>query len=299
MKLTDKTIRTILIGLAILIFVGFIIMKYRSTYAYPIPAAVTKVDEDTAFESGMLTCQNEYNIALNNGTAEATAKAALDTCVKSKVDTFIAAKCPQASTTYVAPDGDVNYTTYKNNLVVIQNAYVPVVGEAGSDEVLLAQIRAARRADITGATRQYLATSCPSTATTQGFYVPSGATTIDTTVETIYQNWAAYTAGTAIPQGKQYYFDASKINKANIQAWAVNAGTGFDENTGIPSGPLLATGSKYNKPDPAVDTTPPNWALARDFGPGTVVISGTNMAVTWSKADGTTITVTVPVTYVA
>jgi hypothetical protein len=262
-------------------------------------------------------CQTAYSQAIVSGTAEAAAQATLKTCVSSKVSTYIQAKCPY--TNGVEP-GATNggpattattaaWTAYQANIRIIRDAYAAQITAASatpSDATYpLTLVQAARKADLTGATRQYLATACPST-TGPGFYTPAGydstittdATTGDSTVtpktvtypdpvSTKYKSWTgAANAG--------YGFDAARVTKANIIAWGLGAGL-IADNATAPSGPLPpATGTKYTA---ASSAGIPNWVVARDFGPGTI---GTVVPVSYAAADATTVStaeITLPYTY--
>jgi hypothetical protein len=122
--------------------------------------------DDTTLNTNIQTCQTTYSQSILNGTDETTAKAALRTCVSGHVTTYVQAKRPftngeePASTNTTAKAA---WDIYQRNIAAIRSAYVPMVNASNSQTFPIELIQAARKADLTGATRQYLATVCPST----------------------------------------------------------------------------------------------------------------------------------------
>jgi hypothetical protein len=307
LKLNDKTLRKILIGVAIAAVIILIVngLVRRSRYTFPTTGTA---QEDTTLNTQLQTCQTAYSQAILDGTATTTAQATLKTCVSDKVSTYIQTKCPYTNGVQpVSTDtaGSAAWTVYQANIKIIRDAYVPRVTEADEATFPLALIQAARKADLTGATRQYLATACPST-TGPGFYTPAGygttttadattgATTVTSTTVTYpdpvsakYKSWTgAANAG--------YGFDPARVTKANIIAWGLGAGV-IADNATAPTGPLPpATGTKYTTTSTAGI---PNWVIARDYGPGTI---GTEVPVSYAAADTSTVStakITLPYTY--
>jgi hypothetical protein len=166
---------------------------------------------------------------------------------------------------------------------------------------------AARKADLTGATRKYLATACPATSG-PGFYTQADygiTTTVDATtglttfgvdatktypdpVSQVYSQWTTSPATTS----PVYGFSAANVTKTNITNWAIGAGDLSSSTT--PSAGLVASGSSYSN----VGTNQiPNWVVARDFGPGTV---GTAVPVSYLPSGATVVVranVNLPYTY--
>jgi hypothetical protein len=317
LKLSDKTLRKILIGVAIVAVIILIVngLVRRSRYTFPTSGTA---QEDTTLNTQLQTCQTAYSQAIAAGTAEATAQGTLKTCVSGKVSTYVQTKCPytngiQPGATGGGPattDATAAWTAYQANIGIIRNAYTVEITAASATPAdaayPLALVQAARKADLTGATRQYLATVCPSTTTGPGFYTPAGYDTTITTdangattvtpktvtypdpVSTKYKSWT----GTA---NAGYGFDPARITRANIIAWGLGAATIADNAVTEPSTPLApATGTRYGN---ASSAGIPNWVVARDFGPGTI---GTLVPVSYAATDSTTVStaeITLPYTY--
>ena len=125
-------------------------------------------------------------------------------------------------------------------------------------------VRAARKSDITGATRKYLAISCPSfyTNATSGYMDPTCA----------YLNW-----NPAVSSAVNYGFKASKVadsaaGRTNIMNWARYASI-FDSNGNV-TGPLLSAGSAHT----IASGGRTYGQIARDFGPGTIANPGMSIS---------------------
>jgi hypothetical protein len=313
LKLSDKTLRKILIGVALVAVIILIVNGLFRRSKYVFPTKDTGVIE-TDLNSQLQTCQTAYSTAISAGTAAATAQATLKTCVSGHVTTYIQSKCTytngiQPDATTATPATTAAWAAYQANIKVIRDAYIPLVDAAATDTACpLTLVQAARKADLTGATRKYLTTVCPST-TSAGFYTPAGYGTTVTTdaatnastitdnanvsypdpVSEKYSSWtSAANAG--------YGFDVARITKANVIAWGLGAATIADNATTEPSTPLApATGTKYSNKSTAQI---PNWVIARDFGPGTI---GTDVPVSYAAPTSTTVstaTITLPYTYV-
>ena len=313
LKLSDKTLRKILIGVAFVAVIILIVngLFRRSNYVFPTTGTA---QEDTTLNTQLQACQTTYSQAILAGTNETTAQAALKTCVSGKVSTYIQTKCsytngeqPAASDTA----GRAAWTVYQANIRTIRDAYTNEIIAASvtppDTAYPLALVQAARKADLTGATRQYLATACPST-TGPGFYTPAdygtsittdattGQSTVTRTTVTYpdpvsakYKSWT----GTA---NAGYGFDPARITRANIIAWGLGAAR-LDVTDGSATGPRPpATGTRYTN---ASSAGIPNWVVARDFGPGTI---GTAVPVTYAATNSTTVSkadITLPYTYAA
>jgi hypothetical protein len=297
LKLSDKTLRKILIGVAVVAVLILIIngVYRRSKYAYPPPASSTDLN-DTTLTSQLTACQTAYSTSVAAGTATATAQTTLQTCVSTSVSAYVTNKCPYTNGVQPAATAGATVTaawaTYQTDIGSIRTAYANLIGSTNTASTA-AMITAARKADLTGATRRYLATVCPATSG-PGFYTASdygltptttnGVTTYAVTspppsypdpISTTYAAWRTYTA--APPAGTVYGFSATAVTDASVQAWAVGAGvwTGTD-TTVTPTSALAASGSKYS----GVSTAGiPNWVVARDFGPGSI---GTSVPVSYA-----------------
>jgi hypothetical protein len=314
LKLSDKTLRKILIGIAFVAVIILIVngLFRRSKYVFPTKGTV-KVETD--LNDQLQTCQTAYSTDISNGVVAATAQATLKTCVSLKVSTYVQTKCPytngiQPGATDGGPvttDTTAAWTAYQENIRSIRSAYKSQVTAGASEVTYLTVVQAARKADLTGATRKYLSAVCPST-TTAGFYTPAGyGTTITTDAATgastitddatvtypdpVSEKYSSWTSAA----NAGYGFDAARITRANIEAWGVGAATIADNAVTEPTTALVATGTKYSNKSTAQI---PNWVIARDFGPGTI---GTLVPVSYAATDSTTVStanITLPYTYV-
>ena len=325
LKLNDKTLRKILIGIAVVAVILLIVngLYRRSKYSFPPPASSTDT-LDTTLRTDLTACETTYSQAYiaANGAAAAitTARDALKTCVSGKVSTYVQAKCPY--TNGIQPgltDGGAAttattaaWTAYQADIRAIRLAYAPFIlapTDATTTTLTVEVVRAARKADLTGATRRYLSTVCPST-TGPGFYTsadygmttttdsagltvvsPNANVTYPDPVSDKYKQWNVYTAaptGTTLTYG--FFGGTSFLTRAKITAWAAGAGTlPTDGTTTAPTSGLTGTGSKYSSASGGI----PNWVVARDFGPGTV---GSAIPVTYTGgASPVTVNINIPV----
>lgn len=328
LKLKDKTLRKILIGIAIVAVIILIVngLIRRSKYTFPPPAASTDTTDRT-LRTDLTACENTYSqeyIAANgNATAITAATTKLRGCVETKVSAYITGKC--VYTNGIQPgqtDGGSATTTttaawnaYQDHITAIRRAYsdyIQTPTDTANPGLRIQDVQAARKADLTGATRKYLSTVCPaSTATGPGFYTASdyGITigTDGTVTETVvtypdatstkYAAWSVYT--TAPGATPVYGFYAAAVTRTSIAAWAIGAGmltstTAATDDPIAPTSGLLQTGSTYS----SVRAGIPNWVIARDFGPGTV---GTAVPVSYASPTSTTgvvrVEVNLPYTY--
>lgn len=322
LKLSDKTLRKILIGVAVVAVILLIVngLYRRSKYSFPPPSSSTDV-KDTDLKTHLTQCEAAYSTAVSAGTDQATAQATLSTCVSSNVSSYVQLKCPYTGGQDPATMTPVNgpfgtgaaaaWTTYNNNIGTIRTAYASLLGS--TDATLTGDmVRAARKADLTGATRKYLSTVCPATtASGPGFYTPAdygittspdtstGLTTFttDTTatypdpMSSAYSAWQVYT--TTPTTGTYYGFNAANVTRQKVIDWYAGAGTFPPAADGtIPTTPSPG-GANYNKMG---TNNIPNWVIARDFGPGTV---GSGVPVSYAPGTGAPLTanVTLPYTY--
>lgn len=129
-------------------------------------------------------------------------------------------------------------------------------------DVLTKQIlRAARKADITGATRKYLAASCP------GFYQAGTSGYVDPT--TAYLAWTT-SATTTTPYG----FIVNNVTPQNVLTWAKYAAAYATDGI-TTTGPLLPNSGStlYNASqfDSILGTNQTNYQYTQNYGPGTVL----------------------------
>ena len=335
LKLNDKTLRKILIGIAIVAVIILIVngLIRRSKYSYPPPAASTDT-KDTTLRTDLTACETAYStayIAANGNAAAITAaEATLRTCVTGKVSTYVQLKCPytngeEPGTTNGGPASaskTAAWNAYQADIRSIRiaySAYILAPTDSTTTTLRSVDVQAARKADLTGATRKYLATVCPATSG-PGFYTPSdygvvtatdaaGVSTVTQTtvnypdpVTSKYAEWRVYTTAPGAAPTYGFYGDAAYLTRAKIAAWAIGAGmltsSTSTDDVSEPTSGLLQTGSKYSGGANGI----PNWVIARDFGPGTV---GTGIPVSYASPTGTTVAkapepgVNLPYTYAA
>lgn len=208
------------------------------TFTYTVPTAPTGIPS------------NGYAFDASNAAVMA-AYAVKDACLTTAVTTYMTNKCPYTTDPTQVPTSGTAltaYNQYQTDLTTINNAYLVVVQNPGT--VSAAQYNAARKADITIATRKYLATVCT------GFYAPQSGTDPGTT----YQG---YTLAPASTNG----FDPSQITSANIATWAQYAATDPTVATSSLTTPLTTGSTSWTKANAAGLQ---NWQVARYAGPGTV-----------------------------
>ena len=305
----------------------FLRLRSKSTYIYPdtttapgaaYTACVTTAKE--ALATGLLSADPTVK---NN--AQGDYEAALTTCTK----TYQNAMCPAAAlgADGTLANGDLTNlpsgasaawqaaATAYNTIVktTLPTAYVHAISV---NPTTLSYVQAARQADLTGATRAYLSSACTN------FYTTS---TIDPSA--LYQGWtiasstpAAQTTSTGI-----YYFNnsASQPIATASAAWdgtsvkwlKYAASFAGISSSSKPTTPLLSSGSSWNNLVPysltatpsstglyatsstvinasGVPQGPPNWAVARDFGPGTMLTAPpSGIPITW-PTEGLNITIT-------
>lgn len=328
--ISDKTLRRVLVGVAVVTILLLIFFRVRSKYQYPNSAAAAKGE---ATVSGATAASGVVTITTNPAhgyaagdvvlygsptatsyiiqtvpltttftilsTAAATTftvgskfkpayktltdaleqcnvdnlnnpnDATFTTCITNKTADYVASMCPwitNTPTSATASSAVVSAkTTFDNDIAIIKTAYTALQNGASAD--LTPIVNAARRADITGATRKYLTAVCPS------YYVPAAGGSAPAEYAT-WQGFAATSSGgvgTVPSPAPKVYFDASKVGfKDNTQKtaalnriteWAKYASSDTG-TTPLISGCTLHTGG----------TAPNlNWKLAQQYGPGTVV----------------------------
>lgn len=249
--ITDKMVRRALIGFIVIVVLFFIVYRYRSSYKYP---DTTDTSDDYAkFSSNLQSCQNAFQVS-----GDAAVK---DSCYSSNVSMYVTKVCPYVNG--VAPTDAATlalWNAYTGNstsdVKQITNTYVPFVNTPTSvtvtgTTVTTAMILAARKADMTGATRKYLASACPK------FYVSGDGLTDQTNT---YKAWAIGNSTNG--------FVATNVTATKIADWLMNAA--IIDASGNATGPLVPGSTSWNKQDVAGTAGVPNWKKARDSGPGTM-----------------------------
>jgi hypothetical protein len=266
-----------------------IIRRFRTKSTYTTTDDTVDSTRYNTMKNNLQKCANalQKDLIDHNGT---NTQAGLDTyneCLSSNVNQYVSNVCP-ASISGVTPDScppnakcdlpdwQSKYDDYQQDLRDIQDAYIEAI--ASADEAQKVIVRAARRADMTGATRRYLSRTCTN------FYQPATTGLPDPT--TIYQGWT--TSGTT----GSYRFDPANVTMDKINSWAAYAGS---PSANPPTQPLKSGTNTYTSSPPSSDfvfvpeqtgVTFPYWALARDIGPGTVLTTGTVIPVSFTS--GTT-----------
>ena len=349
MKFTidDKTLRRVLVGVAVVIVLILIFFRVRSKYQYPnsaakkgvvtvssaalttsatanSPGVVTITTTSHTYTSGDVvlfgTPATSYVVlaspaptattfAINasaiapftSGTTFKPAYTTLfdaledcnvanqlnpnattfDTCIGTRTTEYVASMCPWINTTPTSATASSAIVsakaTFDADILIIKNAYNGLQNSASTD--LTPIVNAARRADITGATRKYLSAVCPS------YYTPAAGGSAPAEYAT-WQGYAAAadgTVSTSIPATPPAtYFDASKVGFKNatqrtaafnrLKDWAKYATSDTAGATPLISGCTLHTAG----------TAPNiNWKIAQQYGPGTVT---TVVTLPWNSA---------------
>lgn len=214
-----------------------IVVRYRSRskFVYPVPAGTPSDGADTTFSASLGTCQDTYNQALIAAKGDAAMILAADsaraTCIANASGVFVKAKCTWSDGTVPTTAGTpekTQYDAYTTNLLTIQQAYVTAQRLATTTNDTM-NLNAARKADMSGATRKYIASVCPA------FYKPTTGTDMTAT-------YTAWSTGEAVANG----FKPSAVGSTMtaITAWADYAATTFTVadyfRSAVPSGTSLA-----------------------------------------------------------
>lgn len=224
LEISNKTLTFIIIGFVAVIVLALVINRYRSRSKFEWPAPTPGTD-DTQLANDLQGYQDTYNLAMigvnampagpDKTAAMMAAETALSTSINNRVAAYVSSKCP-AVTTGSAPATTGNATVdaantaawnaYQGDLAKIQQAYYTVIGAATPTSTPPSeQVMAARKADISGATRKYIATVCPN------FYK---TTTVDPSDD--YKKWAYTETGTAPAIGLL----KTDVTNANVTTWA-------------------------------------------------------------------------------
>jgi hypothetical protein len=220
------------------------------------------------------------NITNNNGGYTPTQ---FDTCIQEAATQYYNSLCPWTSPTAPEPQsGTPQYTakqTRDNEISSGANGVTNSIGKSyigvknSASPTMMTVVNAARKADVTGATRKYLNTVCPNYYTTATGTVPTG-----------YSTWGIYSSsGAATTAGASaYYFNptlvkfSNKTNKDEAQVrfreWAKYAA--LDPTQPPASATSLISGCTLFSAMSA-DGVTPNYKLAQQYGPGTVTTAVT------------------------
>jgi len=184
----------------------------RSNFQWPVPAGsttvATEVAADSAFQTALNSCQDTYNQELIAAGTNTTAQLAAETkragCIKTASGTYVTARCPVSDGRVPTDSATLTlYNRYQTDIIAVQQAYVTSQRLIASTDVGF--LTAARKSDMAGATRRYIASACPA------FYKPTAATDPDPTA-----TYAAWSTGETVTNG----FKPSLVTVASITAWA-------------------------------------------------------------------------------
>lgn len=184
----------------------------RSNFQWPVtpPSNIpSELIADTAFQNTLNGCQDAYNQALiaagTNVASQLTAETTRSSCIKNAASTYVSGRCPASTGTAPATTDPAYtyYTRYQTDIVTIQQGYVPSQRQITSADTVF--MNAARKSDMAGATRRYIASACPA------FYKPSLANEQDLT-----STYAAWSTGESVTNG----FKPSLVTVTSILAWA-------------------------------------------------------------------------------
>lgn len=236
MKLTidDKTLRRILLVVAIVsVLLIFIFFRRRSAFIW---SATSTEPNDAALTTRLNGYQDTYNTAMitinamADGAAKTTAimdaEKTLTTNINTAVGDYINGKCPEVTSGTAPASSDTAKTTawntYQSDLASIGTAYYTLIRNATASTTPSAtEVLAARKADITGATRKYIATVCPD------FYNTAAGNPTNT-----YKTWASYTT-TAAAGAATIGFVADKITTTNVNTWLGYAAKTYTSSTSV------------------------------------------------------------------
>ena len=224
-EISKRTLTFALIGVVIVIALALIIRRYRSKSKFEWPVASPQAD-DTQLASDLQSYQDTYNLSMiavnampagpDKTTAMMTAETTLSNAINNRVATYVSTKCPAVSTG-AAPASTGNATVdaantaawnaYQADLSKVQQAYYAIMGTTTATSTPSSeQVIASRKADISGATRKYIATICPS------FYKTTTADPTNT-----YKKWNYVETGTPTDT---IGLSKADITTANVTTWA-------------------------------------------------------------------------------
>jgi hypothetical protein len=217
LELSNKMLTFALIGLVIVIVLALAINRYRSKSKFEWPVATPGTD-DTQLANDLQGYQDTYNLAMigvnampagdAKTAAMMTAETTLSNAINNRVASYVSSKCPEVSSGTIPTDATKVpfWNAYQSDLAKVQQAYYTVVGAATATSTPPSeQVLAARKADISGATRKYIASVCPN------FYK---TTTTDPTAD--YKTWSYVETGTAPTNGLL----KTDVSAANVTTWA-------------------------------------------------------------------------------
>jgi hypothetical protein len=233
-NLNKKVLVGLVIGFVFLVIITLIIIRFRSRSKYQYPTASSDA-LGTTMNATLKGCQDAFNVSMitNNAmlagatkdTAIANAETTYATCVKNAVGAYSNSTCPEISTANIgtrpsdATKGAYYDTYTTTDLPAIQTAYYTPLGTAGATFTRggtvpsTDMVTAARKADLAGATRKYIARVCPT------FYNAADGTNAKTTA---FQAWQVFNSAPAAGSTAEGFYGSSTtpITNASIITWA-------------------------------------------------------------------------------
>lgn len=291
--ISDRQIKIGMLMVFILVVLIFIIICFRSRSKFEYPAPVATADtSDTTYNSALNTCQDTYNQALIAARSDVllifNAEKTRSTCITTASQAFVKSKCTFTDGTIPTTDPNkAYYDTFTSDTNLIQQGYIPAQRQIATADVPF--LNAARKADISGATRKYMSSVCPA------FYKTSDGDLTST--------YSAWNVGPSVNNG----FVPLNVTTANIGTWADYAATTFSVNDYYKSstpasgdiGPItltsvtnLAVGDKvqfiYQTPLTASGGTASGTPVVNGLASGTIkTITGLGIIITLDAAIST------------
>ena len=249
---------------------SYVVLTAPSTTTFTINAPdASAFTANSTFKPAYKTLTDaleQCNIANQNNPNTTT----FDNCIKTQTEAYVKSMCPWTETNNVPTQATSPATVwtakqaFDTDVAAIRDAYVALQNSVSTD--LTPVLNAARRADLTGATRKYLSVACPGYyAPATGAPTPSGYTSWRTSATTLSPTDIGST-------GIVTYFNASLVKFADatqktavlnrLVEWAKYATSDTAGTT-----PLI-TGCTLHTPNL-------NWKIAQQYGPGTVTTAVT------------------------
>lgn len=254
---------------------------YTYTYTSPVPCSPGNGDFATFSDASNGTQGFSWLVSDSDVTAQNETRMQ---CLSSNVSDYLTAKCPNTDVNYVPAAGSASrsaYDTYQNNKNAIIAAYSRLIYNASGNTRTM--MENARKADLTSALRNYLATACT------GFYATTASMDPGSTAQTGYitSPYTTYTttSGTSVTAGSN--FNAALVTLDNINNWALyyTGGANAAKTTAATSRSFINDNGEY-------PTGTPNSAFAANVGPGTVTTLG---PIAGTKSGGTVLAATATV----
>ena len=258
-----KILIGIIISIILITIVVIVIFRRRAKYQYPVEGPdqtlnITIDSTTTNLPTAIAACTTKYRQAIQQGLTDSTPSKTQ--CIQTAVNAYFTAKCPFI-TTGAAPDNTATagmkdaYVQFSGIGTKSDGTTVSGGGDAGAvtgsqqyvnlgygtppNGVTIPMVTRARKADLTGPTRKYIATAC------NGFYTPpDGVGPND--FSTTYTSWQVFTSAPA----SGYGFYAPYVTTPRIYEWALKAGTPITVSQEVPADTSATTTRTINVSPP-------------------------------------------------